>query len=138
MSCCSGGSNACASPETKTPATGAPRLSKTPCVVVPSTGSGNEILQPGESSIRSTSYSRFRSRATIVAILLVALAISVDLFASTSTGSYHCAGAILHPPCSRGCPQLVLLVKVYVEMYLVGLTFIPVLLGIEDWSRRSG
>ena len=138
MSYCSDGSNACPSPKTRIPGNDAYGSSHIPNAVVPSTGPGNGIVRPVKSFIRTKCRSRFRSNATIVAVLLITLAISVDLFANTSTSSYHCAGAVLHPPCSGGCPQLVLLVKVCVEMYLVGLTFIPVLLAIEDWSQRSG
>ena len=83
-------------------------------------------------------YSRFRSSDLSVVCLAVTLVISVDVFANTSSVSYHRVGAVLHPPCSRGCPQLLLVVKLYVEIYLVGLTFIPVFFAVEESSQRSG
>ncbi len=83
-------------------------------------------------------HSRFRKSAVSVVCMAVTLTISVDVFANTSTGSYHCAGAVLHAPCCRECPQLVVLVKLYVAMYLVGLAFIPVLFAVEESSQRSG
>jgi hypothetical protein len=138
MSYASGESNAFASPKSNLHCNDARRSSNTPNAVVPAMGPGGEILQPGKRFSRITRYCRFRSKVIIVAFLLVTLAISVDLSGNTSTGYYHCAGAVLHPPCSRGCPQLVLLVKLYVATYLIGLTFIPVLFAVEESSQRSG
>ena len=137
MSYASGESNAFPSPKSKLHGDNAHMSSNNPNAAVPAMGPGDEILQPGKRFIRITRYSRFRKKAIIVAFLLVTLANSADLFANTSTGSYHCAGAALHPGIFRGFPSPYF-VKLYVEMYLVGLTFIPVLLAIEDWSQRSG
>ena len=136
MSDASRESNACPSRESETLRSDARMSSIIPSAAGLSMGSRDEIVRPGN-RFRIRRYSRFKHFGIIAVFLVFALAISVDVFANTPTG-YHRAPSVRDSPCSQSCPQLLLLVRLYVGAYLGVLALMPLLLGAEESSERSG